>query len=141
MNEGLTAMDRRGKVLSAGVVGGCLLGCAIAIILTLFTVNGMAQRAAAVVATDMPDTSANVVSGDTVTVDEKAEPLIAQGEVETDKVSGAQTYTVVAGDTLSGVSAKTGVSVDHLAKANKIENVHMIYAGSVLTIPEVISKV
>ena len=111
MNEELTAMDRRGKVLSAGVVGGCLLGCAIAIILTLFT------------------------------VDEKAEPAYAQGEVETDKVSGAQTYTVVAGDTLSGVSAKTGVSVDHLAKANKIENIHMIYAGSVLTIPEVISKV
>lgn len=143
MNEELNVIDRKGKIVSAGVVGGCLLGCVIAIVLTCTTVVGYAQRPA--VALEGPVTATEVVDGGTAMDGEpEAEPeagLLAQGEVEVDKTTGARTYTVIAGDTLSGVSAKTGVSVDHLAKANKIENVHVIYAGSVLVIPEVIAKI
>ena len=39
------------------------------------------------------------------------------------------------GDTLSGISAATGVSVDKLARANNIADVNLIYAGSALVIP------
>ncbi len=47
----------------------------------------------------------------------------------------AQTYTVQAGDTLSGIANKFGVSVSALAAANGIQNLNLIYAGQVLRIP------
>lgn len=47
-----------------------------------------------------------------------------------------QTYDVQWGDTLSGVSRSTGVSVDDLARENGIENVDLIYAGSSLRVPQ-----
>ena len=40
------------------------------------------------------------------------------------------------GDTLSGISSQTGVSVDALAQQNQIQNVDLIYADSVLQIPK-----
>lgn len=46
-----------------------------------------------------------------------------------------QVYVVQNGDTLSSISAATGVSVDRLAEANGIRNVHLIYRGSALVIP------
>lgn len=45
-------------------------------------------------------------------------------------------YVVQDGDTLSSISAATGVSVDRLAEANGIRNVHLIYRGSALVIPQ-----
>lgn len=47
-----------------------------------------------------------------------------------------QVYVVQNGDTLSSISAATGVSVDRLAQANGIRNVHLIYRGSALVIPQ-----
>lgn len=47
-----------------------------------------------------------------------------------------QVYVVQDGETLSSISAATGVSVDRLAQANGIRNVHLIYRGSALVIPQ-----
>lgn len=47
-----------------------------------------------------------------------------------------QVYVVQDGDTLSSISAATGASVDRLAQANGIRNVHLIYRGSALVIPQ-----
>ena len=47
-----------------------------------------------------------------------------------------QVYVVQNGDTLSSISTATGVSVDRLAEANGIRNVHLIYRGSALVIPQ-----
>lgn len=44
-------------------------------------------------------------------------------------------YTVVAGDTLSHIAKKYGVTVDEIARANGIENVNLISTGTVLKIP------
>lgn len=49
---------------------------------------------------------------------------------------GQRVYVVQDGETLSGISAATGVSVDRLAEANGIRNVHLIYRGSALVIPQ-----
>ena len=49
---------------------------------------------------------------------------------------GQQVYVVQDGETLSSISATTGVSVDRLAEANGIRNVHLIYRGSALVIPQ-----
>src|SRR4051794_39191088 len=47
----------------------------------------------------------------------------------------AASYTLRSGDTLSAVAARFGVSVDQLASANGVANVHRVYAGKRLTIP------
>lgn len=44
-------------------------------------------------------------------------------------------YTVVSGDTLSGIGAKFGVDYQSIANANGISNPDLIYVGQVLTIP------
>ena len=44
-------------------------------------------------------------------------------------------YIVQPGDTLSSISASTGVSVDKLVQANSIEDVNRIYRESALVIP------
>ena len=53
-----------------------------------------------------------------------------------DGTVGQQIYVVQDGETLSSISAATGVSVDRLADANGIRNVHLIYRGSALVIPQ-----
>lgn len=53
-----------------------------------------------------------------------------------DGTVGQQVYVVQDGETLSSISAATGVSVDRLAEANGIRNVHLIYRGSALVIPQ-----
>ena len=50
-------------------------------------------------------------------------------------VSVAAAYTVGSGDTLWGISKRTGVPVSRLAAANHIANPNRIYAGEQLTIP------
>jgi LysM repeat protein len=44
-------------------------------------------------------------------------------------------YTVVAGDTLSALATKFGVSVDAIAKANNIQDINFIMTGQKLKIP------
>lgn len=46
-----------------------------------------------------------------------------------------KTYTVKKGDTLSGIAAKYGVTVNRIVEANGIKNPNLIYAGQVLKIP------
>lgn len=47
----------------------------------------------------------------------------------------ASVYIVQPGDTLSGISAATGVSVDKIAQANSLVDVNRIYKDSALVIP------
>lgn len=49
--------------------------------------------------------------------------------------SNPATYVVQAGDTLSRIAARFGVSLNALARANGITNPNYIYVGQVLTIP------
>lgn len=49
--------------------------------------------------------------------------------------AGARTYTVRAGDTLSGIAVRFGVSQQQLANVNGIRNPNHIYVGQVLRIP------
>ena len=46
-------------------------------------------------------------------------------------------YKIKKGDTLSQIAQDMGVSMDAIAKANKIKDVDKIYAGRTLTIPSV----
>lgn len=48
----------------------------------------------------------------------------------------SRTYTIVWGDTLSGIAARFGVSVDALVAANGIANPNLIYAGDTIVIPD-----
>lgn len=49
--------------------------------------------------------------------------------------SGNSSYTVVSGDTLSGIGQKLGVNWKNIASANGITSPYTIYVGQVLTIP------
>lgn len=48
---------------------------------------------------------------------------------------GQQEYTVQPGDTLGGIAAQFGVTVDAIAQLNQIEDVHLIVPGETLMIP------
>lgn len=48
--------------------------------------------------------------------------------------TGSRTYTVQAGDTLSGIAAKYGTTYQHLAQINGISDPNVIYAGQVIKI-------
>src|SRR3954464_2057304 len=64
--------------------------------------------------------------------------LVATGQAGLSGRPSAPTttsYTLQWGDTLSKVATKFGVSVDQLAAANGIANIHKVIAGTKLTIP------
>jgi LysM repeat protein len=46
-----------------------------------------------------------------------------------------ETYAVRSGDTLSGIAARTGFTVQAIANANGISNPDLIYAGTTLVLP------
>eukprot|EP00461_Guttulinopsis_vulgaris_P004810 UN04812 len=46
----------------------------------------------------------------------------------------ASTYTVKSGDTLSGIAARFGCTVDELCRINNISNPNLIYVGQVITL-------
>lgn len=47
-----------------------------------------------------------------------------------------RTYTIVWGDTLSGIASRFGVSINALVAANGIANPDLIYAGDTIVIPD-----
>ena len=57
------------------------------------------------------------------------------GPMNTPGINPAANYTIQPGDTLSEIAARTGTTVDALAKANGIDNRDLIFAGQSLTIP------
>ncbi len=59
-----------------------------------------------------------------------------QNQQTTAPSTPAKSYTIAAGDTLSAISQRYGVSVSAIAKANNIQNINQIYAGQRLIIPE-----
>jgi LysM repeat protein len=82
------------------------------------------------------DTKADADADQTV---QEPAPTSGQTDASVGAAAGSakiQTYDVQWGDTLSGVSRSTGVSVDDLARENGIENVDLIYAGSSLRVPQ-----
>ena len=64
-------------------------------------------------------------------------PTPDQAHYAANATSGPQTYVVQPGDMLSAIAQKYGVSLEDLAKANKIVNVNALNAGQTLTIPVV----
>ena len=60
---------------------------------------------------------------------------LAQAKGATVQASNCTWYTVVSGDTLSGIGAQYGVSVDTLATVNQIADPNLILVGQVLCVP------
>ena len=58
-----------------------------------------------------------------------------QAAVNGGSASTGRTYTVKAGDTLSGIAAKYGTSYQVLAQINGIANPNVIYAGQTIKLP------
>lgn len=82
------------------------------------------------------DTKADADAGQTT---QEPAPTSGQTDASVGAAAGSakiQTYDVQWGDTLSGVSRSTGVSVDDLARENGIADVNLIYAGSSLRVPQ-----
>lgn len=57
-------------------------------------------------------------------------------QVHAATLSNQTYYTIVSGDTLSGIGSRFGVSVADLASANGIPNPDLIYAGQTIVIPK-----
>lgn len=70
----------------------------------------------------------NGYAGGTVTPNPQPSPQPVPQPTET-------TYTVVAGDTLSGIASRYGTTYQELARINNIDNPNLIYAGQVIKIP------
>ena len=62
-------------------------------------------------------------------------PVTPQPQPTTQPQPTPQTYTVVAGDTLSRIALRYGTTVAALAQANGIANPNLIFVGQVLKIP------
>lgn len=88
-------------------------------------VSGLAQRwgttVAAIVATNHLADPNRIYVGQVLTIPSGGAP--------------AQHYTVVSGDTLSGIGARVGVAWQDIAAANSIGAPYTIYPGQVLVIP------
>lgn len=70
----------------------------------------------------------NGYAGGTVTPSPQPSPQPVPQPTET-------TYTVVAGDTLSGIASRYGTTYQELARINNIDNPNLIYVGQVIKIP------
>lgn len=84
--------------------------------------------------------SVNAIAGSevvfTILADNYKELAKATGEKDADEKHKTLTYTVKKGDTLSAIAKSHGVSVEKLARVNKIHNVNMLRVGAKLKIPE-----
>ena len=84
-----------------------------------------------------PQTRANTPTPTEGVAGESATPTTA---VTAQATPTANTYTVVAGDTLWAIAQQFGTTVEAIAAANNISNPGAIEIGQVLTIPPVSSQ-
>ncbi|MDY1039333.1 muramidase family protein [Lelliottia sp. CFBP8978] len=84
--------------------------------------------------------SVNAIAGSeivfTILADNYKELAKATGEKDTDGKHKTLTYTVKKGDTLSAIAKSHCISVEKLARINKIHNVNMLRVGAKLKIPD-----
>lgn len=84
--------------------------------------------------------SVNAIAGSeivfTILADNYKELAKVTGGKDTDEKHKTLTYTVKKGDTLSAIAKSHGVSVEKLARVNKIHNVNMLRVGAKLKIPD-----
>lgn len=84
--------------------------------------------------------SVNAITGSeivfTILADNYKELAKATVEKNTNEKHKTLTYTVKKGDTLSAIAKKYSVSVEKLARINKIHNVNMLRIGAKLKIPD-----
>lgn len=84
--------------------------------------------------------SVNAIAGSeivfTILADNYKELAKATVEKNTNEKHKTLTYTVKKGDTLSAIAKKYSVSVEKLARINKIHNVNMLRIGAILKIPD-----
>lgn len=84
--------------------------------------------------------SVNAIAGSeivfTILADSYKELAKATGGKNNDKTHKTLTYTVKKGDTLSAIAKNHSVSVEKLARINKIHNVNMLRVGAKLKIPD-----
>ncbi|MBA2442718.1 MAG: septal ring lytic transglycosylase RlpA family protein [Rubrobacter sp.] len=76
------------------------------------------------------DTVDMQVGGSEAAAEPQVEPVSTGASFE-----GGEAYTVQDGDTLSGIAAEFGVSVDELAAANSIADPSLILPGQELSVP------
>lgn len=69
--------------------------------------------------------------GTTASATEWAPRTVEQIKADIGKTNGKE-YTIVWGDTLSGISGATNISIQKLAEMNKIANLDIIFAGNKL---------
>lgn len=84
--------------------------------------------------TDDITTSETVVSTSEVATSDTSNDVTAISSDTASKYLDVDVYDISWGDTLSGISRLTGVSVDELAKLNNISNPNLIYSGSSIKI-------
>lgn len=60
--------------------------------------------------------------------------IVVHPEIQTSTTTEQITYTVVSGDTLSGIASRYGTTYQELARINNIKNPNLIYPGQVLKI-------
>lgn len=83
---------------------------------------------------DSTASSGSATDGDATVDGETSDD--ASGDASTSsEAASATTYTVKSGDTLGGIAAHFGISLNELAEANQISDENKIYVGQVLTIP------
>lgn len=84
--------------------------------------------------------SVNAIAGSeivfTILADNYKELAKATGGKDADEKHKTLTYTVKKGDTLSAIAKSHGVSIEKLARINKIHNVNMLRVGAKLKIPD-----
>ncbi|OXL35987.1 hypothetical protein CA284_20995 [Enterobacter mori] len=84
--------------------------------------------------------SVNAIAGSeivfTILADNYKELAKATVEKNTNEKHKTLTYTVKKGDTLSAIAKKYSVSVEKLARINKIHNVNMLRIGAKLKVPD-----
>jgi LysM repeat protein len=59
-------------------------------------------------------------------------PAVEAGAGET---FGGETYVVLAGESLSGIASKLGVTVDELVSVNELPNPDYVFSGQILKVP------